>query len=312
MVPVDGDVSVRPLFPVGGRLTEDEQIGRGQTINELERLTRAGNSVLLFDVRRVGKSSLAGAVIDRARARGEVVVDLDLRLVRGAPTLATAIRDQLAALPALRRGARQLRRAVTVSSRGVLEKALAAMGAKDEAEAASLMIQEFAALTDAPDLARSLTAVERSAQLRGVRATVFLDEIHRVADWPGTEQAQENLAAAMRAHTESSLIFAGSSRRAVEKLFDKGKPLSHDGLSFPIPPISDEAWEVGLRERFALADVEISPQTIRQILAITDGHPQRTMAICAHAQAIATGPTIDAAIIRLAHDRARAQPSWNQ
>ena len=306
------DPRARPLFPVGGRLAEDEQIGRGHTIDELERLTCSGNSVLLFDARRVGKSSLAGAVIDRARARGDVVIDIDLRLVRDAPTLASTVRDQLAALPALRRGARRLREVVGGSSAKVLEKALAAIGASDETQAASLMIEELNALSEAPNLARALTAVERSAQLRGVRASVFIDEIHRVAGWPGTEQTQEDLASAIQAHGESSLIFAGSSRRAVEELFGEGKPLSHDGLRFPIPAISDEAWEIGLRERFAKADLEVTPQTIREILAITDGHPQRTMAICAHAQAIATESTVDNAIIKLAHDRARAQPSWNQ
>lgn len=302
----------RPPFPVGGRLSEDEQIGRGHTIAELERLTQGGNSVLLFDARRVGKSSLAGAVIDRARSRGDVVIDIDLQQVRDVPTLATTLRDQVAALPALRRGARRARRVLTGRSADILEKALTALGATDEAQAASLMTQELNALTDTPNLARALTAVERGAQLRGVRATVFLDEIHRVAGWSGTEQAQEDLAVAMQAHGQTSVIFAGSDRRAVDELFGEGKPLSYDGLRFPIPAISDEAWEMGLSERFSRASLQIAPQTIREILAVTDGHPQRTMALCAHAQAIATGQTVDTAIVKLAHMRAKAQPSWDR
>ena len=50
------------LFPVGGRLKEAEQISRGPAIDDLERICLGGSSALLFDERRVGKSSVAGAV----------------------------------------------------------------------------------------------------------------------------------------------------------------------------------------------------------------------------------------------------------
>jgi hypothetical protein len=36
------------------------------------------------------------------------------------------------------------------------------------------------------------------------------------------------------------------------------------------------------------------------------------MSICAHALASASGQTIDEAVVKLAHARAKTQPSWNR
>jgi uncharacterized protein len=300
------------LFPVGGRLKEAEQIGRGPAINDLERICLGGNSALLFDERRVGKSSVAGAVLDRVRARGGIGIDIDLSSMDGVDGLAERMRAEVERLPALRRVARRGRDIATGPGTASIEAALEALGAKDEGEAFKLLRDQLQALKGTPSLAGALQLVERRTQLQQVAGIVFLDEIHVLADYESTVQAQKDLAAVMQRHGQLVLIFAGSDQRAVGRLFSKGKPMFHDGLAFPLPDIPDEAWEIGLIERFRTAGLSITPEVIRQILAITGGHPQRTMSICAHALACAGGETVDTAVVKLAHARAKTQPSWNR
>jgi uncharacterized protein len=300
------------LFPVGGRLAEAEQIGRTPAIDNLERICTGGNSALLFDERRVGKSSVAGAVVDRIRSHGGIGIDIDLNLVDDLDGLAERIRIEVERLPALQRAARRGRAIATGPGAASLRATLQALGAKDESEALRLLGEQLQALKRTPSLSSALQLVERRAQLQRVTAIMFLDEVHVLADFTSTRQAQRELAEAMQHHGQLVLIFAGSNQRAVSRLFAEGKPMFRDGLTFPLPDIPDEAWEAGLTERFAMAGLSIHPNVIRQILAITDGHPQRTMSICAHALASASGQTIDEAVVKLAHARARTQPSWNR
>ncbi len=300
------------LFPVGGRLEEAEQIGRGPAIDDLERLCLGGNSALLFDERRVGKSSVAGAVVDRVRTCGGIGIDIDLNSMAGVDGLAERIRADVERLPVLRRAARRGRDIATGPGAASVEATLEALGAKDEGDALKLLRDQLAALKRTPSLSSALQLVERRAQLQQVAAIVFLDEIHVLADYRSTVQAQKDLAAVMQRHRRLVLIFAGSDQRAVAGLFSKGKPMFRDGLTFPLPDIPDEAWEIGLTERFRTAGLSIAPDVIRQILAITDGHPQRTMSICAHALACAGGQTVDTAVVKLAHARAKTQPSWSR
>jgi hypothetical protein len=300
------------LFPVGGRLGEAEQIGRGPAIDDLERICLGGNSALLFDERRVGKSSVAGAVVDRVRVRGGIGIDIDLSSIEGVDGLAERIRAEVERLPVLRRAARRGRDLATGPGATSIEVALQALGAKDEGEALRLLHDQLQALKRAPSLSSALGLVERRAQLQQAVAIVLLDEIHVLADYESTVEAQQDLAAAMQRHGQLVLIFAGSNQRAVTKLFSKGRPMFHDGLTFPLPDIPDGAWEVGLTERFGTAGLSITAEAIRRILAITGGHPQRTMSICAHALACAGGETVDEAVVKLAHARAKTQPSWNR
>jgi hypothetical protein len=299
---------------VGGRLNESEQIGRRRTIDELERICLNGNSALIFDKRRVGKSSVAWAVVERARARNEIGIDIDLReidVVDGVDRLADMIRAAVEHLPALRRTTRRARDISTVPVAQGLASVLKMFGARDEGEALQLIHDQLTTLQSRPSLAGALNAAENRAQLQQTPALVLLDEIHLLAEYEGTARAQADLAAAMQRHGRLVFIFAGSDGRAVEELFSKGKPMYRDGLAFPLPEIPEGEWEIGLTERFNAVGLSIEPNVIRQILAITEGHPQRTMAICA--QAVACGPAVavDTAIIRLAHKRAKAQPSWS-
>jgi hypothetical protein len=69
------------LFPTSRAISEPLQIGRTNAIDQLLAWALAGTSVLLLEERRIGKSSVALAVLDRIRNAGDGTLALhaDLR-----------------------------------------------------------------------------------------------------------------------------------------------------------------------------------------------------------------------------------------
>ena len=54
------------------------------------------------------------------------------------------------------------------------------------------------------------------------------------------------------------------------------------GRRFRLPEISRDDWYSGLRERFERCGIAIERNELQQIVYHSEGHPLRTMLICAH------------------------------
>ena len=102
------------LFPTRRAIPEELQIGRTEIIEAIEGMVVAGSSVLLLEERRIGKSSVALAVVNRIRNQsdqGALGIHLDLRYDTGySAAVAKQLLSQARAQGADRRVAALLRR----------------------------------------------------------------------------------------------------------------------------------------------------------------------------------------------------------
>lgn len=278
----------------------------------------------------MGKTSMALAVLDRIRDANTgwaLEVDLSRGPIITSGQLADRLADQARAArvriePVGESSWRGVRKLVEVAATPALQQAAQLLGIDELGDAghvAAVVDESLAPLDDtALDLRSVLHAIQAATIAADRPAVVFLDEIQRLrTDWSACDdsrRAQESLAEIMeQPDGRVVLLVAGSERTTIEELMAQGEPLHHDGMSFPVPAISDADWHHDLPLRFAEVSLRVNRDHIVQILKASDGHPQRTMRICAHIQHLADGDLfeITEVLITKAIATAQSHPSWS-
>ncbi len=319
-------------FPVGTPIRpETRQIGRGPAIDALYRQVVAHrHHTLLIDERRVGKTSMAWAILDRVRAR-DVGWAIEVNLARGPVTRASVLAEHLAEqarASQVRVGSRleqltdRLRGGARIANTpivGVVGKLLGVDELKNAAEVSEAIDQSLAADEESEaDLCGILRALIAAAIASDKVLVIFIDEVQRLCtDWSDDDDSlyvQEALAEVMEGHAgHAVLLLAGSERAGLEQLLADGQPMHYDGMTFPMQPISSEDWHHHLPLRFAEAGLEIGHERIDQILESSGRHPQHTMRVCAHVRELADDGAfaITDVLVEEAIKTAREHPSWS-
>jgi hypothetical protein len=307
-----------PTFPIDQPvMPEERQIGRGPSIDLLRRRLDGATHQWLIGPRRIGKTSVAKAALARLRADGVVALDVDMSklTITTEQELAGEIARQAQAAhagqpPVGRRLKRFGGRHAGTANR--LGRTLADLGFSDEGDALAAVASLLAGADDgAPGLRNVLEALSLHARATGRRSAALIDEVHLLADIEGCESELARWAR----ETDSPIVFlfAGSEESAVRALREHGRPLAAIGEELPLPDISTEDWLHGLRRRFEEAQVTIDGGGLLSIVEASDGHPRRTMLICARvstAAAAAPGREATQALIELAIRDARGDRSW--
>jgi hypothetical protein len=311
---------------------EARQIGRRPAIDALfKQVFEIRAHTLMFAERRVGKTSMAWAVLDRVRA-GEAGWAIEVNLSRGpvitSEQFALRLAEQARAAgvrvdPAGEQIKDRLGDAATGARIAAkLAKLFGLEGADDLADAAEVgdtIDQALSSQEEEPqDLRAVLTALRGAAAASGRPVVVFVDEAQRICtDWANDDEdsryTQEALAEVMEdPDGDVVLLLAGSDREGFERLFADGQPLHQDGMSFAVAPIDPADWHHELPLRFGEVGLEVGPDQVEQILAASGGHPQRTMRVCSHVRRLADGNIYTAtdALVGEAIDAARAHQSW--
>jgi hypothetical protein len=318
-------------FPVGRPIRpEARQIGRGPAIDALSgQVIDRRQHTLLFAERRVGKTSMAWAVLDRVRAADHgwaIEANLSRGPIVSSAGLAAHLAEQArAAQVRVDSDAERLREGVGEAAKygKVVGKVAELLGLGPDltelATAAETIDQALSGDEDAePDLRTVLRAIQAAAVAADNYVVVFIDEAQRIiTQWSGDEDSvytQEALAEIMEDELGGIvLLLAGSDREGFEKLMANGQPLHHDGMTFDVLPIADVDWHHHLPQRFAEVELEIEHDRISQILEASGGHPQRTMRVCAHVRQLADGNVyeITDVLVDRAIETARKHRSWS-
>jgi len=308
-----------PLFPIDQPvMPENRQIGREPSIDLLERRVEGAVHQWLIGPRRIGKTSVAKAVLARLRDKDAVALDVDLSKIDidTPEALAGEIARQAQAAHV---GAHRARRRLLdrASSRAPeakrLSAALQGLGFNDEADAFAAVSALLAGADGGePGLDGVLEALALHARASGRRVFLLLDEVHLLANLPHCE---EHLAHwAREPDIPIVLILAGSEESAVQALRDPGRPLAPVGQELHLADIATEDWLHGLSERFRDADVNVSQGEILALVEASDGHPRRTMLIATlvHGAALEQPDrTASKTLVELAIGDAKSDRSWN-
>jgi len=325
-------VALPKAFPLEAPiLPESRQIGRTPAIDALERqIVEMGHHTLLFAPRHVGKTSMAWAVLDRIRDAdwgSALEVNVSHGPVRSSAALAARVADQARAAKirvdpvtqTVRRVFKKVARVIGTPAIGAAAKHLGLDEGVDATTVAAAVDQALAATDNDAEmnLREVLGAIQAAAIAADKPAVIFLDEVQRLCtDWSDGNDSlysQEPIAEVME-HPEGRVVFllAGSEVSAIEQLLADGQPLHRDGMTFEVQAIRTEDWRHGLSNRFAEVNLEIEGARINQILEASEGHPQRTMRVCAHVHQLADNGTfeISEVLVDEAISKAKTHPSW--
>jgi hypothetical protein len=286
-----------PPFPTEGIIPEHRQIGRRNAILGLERRLREPHHRAIIDERRVGKSSVAYAALQRLDEDPRIVtLTVDLRAI-GAHQEA----DLVTALRAAARGAGVAHDASLKRTIGTLRGALSGKGETLVADISRLVsraagVGEIADAAGAatslagvlggdelPDIAAQLQALEAWGLVHDQTIIIFIDEVQELAGWQDGATVA-GLARAMRSPLQQvRLLFAGSETRAMRDLFSGGQPLADHALDFDLAEIAPEDWLHELPTRFAEAGFTVEDTALMAALEASPGQPLRTNQICQQA-----------------------------
>lgn len=275
-LPEELRADLEELLRAGPPLTEQQQIGRRPTIEDLAGRLRRGEVKKLYEARRVGKTTVARAALLRFRAAGGIDAEVNLAIHRDPGDAASELASQLAAGMTGPEAARSTLRRLA----GQLTPARRDLG--DDASTIIELVDGL--LGDGRSPARVLLNAGQHARRR---LAVFLDEAHVIGDWPAADQ--EALGAALRDVASLGVVIASSERRAFELLSGDGGPLQYVGDRFSLPPIADADWLSELAKRFARLGVPIVPAALDLLLESSGGHPYRTMLLARESAIAAIG-----------------------
>lgn len=257
---------------------------------------RDREKVKLLEPRRVGKSSVAHAVVNRLRTAGVPTAGIDLaELGGGATEAADALAEQLApglaAVSEARRAGGWLARLVATRSQGeerLLAEVLATLAGNRGGPAA--VLSRVAEATD------------------GDSAVVLIDEAHHLASWPAPDR--DGLREFLRNDVGMGVIVASSEASALEALIGPDGPLRYVAQRFPLPPIDREDWLHALPARFEEVGAPIVDGALALLLDEARGHPYCTMLLAREAARIGqpigevTETVVEAALLGVTQDEA--------
>lgn len=279
---------------------------------------RAGVHQWLVGPRRIGKTSVAKAVLVRLRKDERVALDLDLSKldITNSEELAGELARQAQAagvgVSSAPRRAFKRARAKTSQARAI-GQAFERVGFEDEGQALEAVSSILAGADDgSPGLSSVLEALSVHGHATGGQVVVLLDEVHLLA---GLEGGEGEVAGCCRDENCAAVfVFAGSEESAVRELREPGKPLAPTGREFHLPDIGSEDWLRGLRLRFEEVEVGIGDAELFAIVNASDGHPRRTMLIASyvHTKALSEPDHVaSAVVVELAIGDAQEDRAWN-
>jgi hypothetical protein len=306
------------LFPTGGAIPEELQIGRSQAIADLTAASEGGQTLIFAEDRHLGKSSLLLAMTNRVLAvEGNCkALSVDLR---------DGISDSEALAEAFLNQANRQHAGLSIKAMFVKNK-LSNLGPKplERLRAAGELLGETDELSAATKLAelltpsgatvrRALLALDAHGHAIGGRTIIILDEVQDLLRWKDALDVQHEIAAAIkRANSTVSFVFSGSEMHTLAGLYeDKNAPLHGLGRRFPLPIIARDDWCKGLARRFSHAGIDIDSAQLHQILFYSEGHPLRTMLICAHMLDWLDGSRASVDTVTRAVEDAQRHPSWS-
>jgi uncharacterized protein len=237
---------------------------------------RGGQDVVIISRRRIGKTSLVEAVIERLRAEGMLVAYLDLY---ASPTkemladdLAQALSDGL--LSPIERTTDKIRGwfshlavqpRVTVREDGMPQFEFLGYDRREDADA----------------LLDGLLELPGRVAARGQRVCMVFDEFQETV--PIDPELPGRVRAAFQQQPEVAHVYLGSKRHMMEPLFmERAAPLYRSAKPMLLGPIPPQMFIGFMRERFATGGVEIADEQLEWILSLSGGLPYETQELCSY------------------------------
>jgi uncharacterized protein len=263
--------AIGELFPVGGRLAPEQMIGREGDVADLVQRLLEHEHVVLSGARRIGKTSVCGAVCEVLESKHDfIVIDFEAPEQSSAEGVCQLLIDRTARLDLQR------------IAQGLLKRSVPFVQDWLDAHGVPLDLSEFRASVPSATLRTVLELPLEIARQHGKGVVLFIDELQRAVDYADGVALVTGLVDLYAGNSDVLVLIDGSEERTVEQLV--GHPYSLGKLAQRVelePRIPQDQWRAPLRGRFTDAGLEISAERLQRLLEFGAEHPYRTMAACA-------------------------------
>ena len=257
-------------FKYGMVVTGDDFVDRKEEMETLKKNLLAGQHLILYSVRRLGKTSLIRQTMT-VLPKNVIPVYIDLFGITSKKTLVKKMVNEVMittypTFTTLKNEINKLLKKLTVK--------LILMKDTFELElqlGEHVTDEEFADVCDLP---------EQIARKKGKQLVVVFDEFQEI-----TELDSRNIDNIMRAtfqhHHHVSYLFAGSKTTLMHELFDDPKQAFYRfGKEMKLGPIPKEDFACFIQTKFKRTGKHIKESVIDVILGFTGGHPYFTQKLC--------------------------------
>lgn len=260
---------------------------------ETERLVsnfRHGVNTVLISPRRIGKTSLVQKVCDIVRSDELRIVYLDIFSCRNErdfyDAFASAILKQTSS-----KWEEWMENAKMFLSRISPKISLG----PDPTSEFSVSLELSPKSDDINDI---LQLPEKTAQQKGCRIVVCIDEFQQIAEFEDSKTFQKRLRSVWQLQKSVSYCLFGSKKHLMNELFEKRSlPFYKFGDAVYLPKISTEDWVEYICSRFKATGKEISEDMARDICHRVDNHSsyvqQLAWLVWVHTQEVATAEDFD-------------------
>ena len=257
-------------FKYGMVVTGKDFVNRKEEIDTLTKNLTAGQHIILYSKRRLGKTSLMRQTMTLL-PKQVIPVYIDLFGITSKKILLKKMMNELLTVTypkftMLKNELQKLLKKITVKI--VLVK-----------DTVELELQTGETVTD-EEFEEICNLPEKIAQRKGKQLIVMFDEFQDI-----TEISSEHLEKTMRStfqhHKHVSYLFAGSKTTLMHELFNDPKQAFYRfGKEMRLGMIPKKDFESFIQRKFKQTGKYIAPSVIDMILNFTDGHPYFTQKIC--------------------------------
>ena len=248
-------------------LARDEAFcDREQEIEDLLTHVRNGQSVVLLSARRLGKSSLAGKVLERLEAEDFLTARVDVYPVSSERDFVQRLSDGI--IRGIGRGADP----TTIGKRllGLFTRISPRMEITSDGVKASASIDPNVPTTIVID--DVLGSLYRYVERHHRRACIVLDEFQEIAALEQSKTIEGTLRSFVQEHSSVSFLFLGSRRHILTDMFsDRNRPFYRSSLVYPLGKIPERVFASFISERFAATGKKCSVDAAASIYRLANG-----------------------------------------
>ena len=263
-------MQIKNPFKYGFVVTEDDFINRKEEIQVLTKNLLAGQSIILYSSRRLGKTSLMRQTM-LLLPKNVIPVYIDFFGITSKKILIKKMVNELmiSAYPKITMLKNMIQKLISK-----LTIKIVIVRDKIELEIKSGEDISLEELEEIFDLS------EKIAEKKGKKMIIMFDEFQDIAEL-GENGIEKIMRSKFQHHKNVSYLFAGSKISMMRKLFANSTQAFYKfGKVVHINNIPKKDFASFIKTKFEKTGKKIDAQAIEKILSFTDGHPYYTQKLC--------------------------------